>query len=149
MHVAVGCDHRGLQLKQMIMNLLIEIGHTYNDFGCYYDTTRVDYPDFAEKVADAVAGGEADCGILVCGSGIGMCMAANKIKGIRAAICHDSFSARRGRQHTDANVLCLGQDIVGQDLSRDIVKTFLTAEFEGGRHTQRLDKIRALENASR
>ena len=146
MRIAVGCDHRGLQLKQMIMNLLTDTGHTHKDFGCYYDTTRVDYPDFAQKVAEAVAAGEFDCGILVCGSGIGMSMAANKIKGIRAAKCHDSFSARRSRQHTDANVLCLGQDIVGQELASDIVQSFLSAEFEGGRHTERVEKIRALES---
>jgi ribose 5-phosphate isomerase B len=146
MRIALGCDHRGLQLKQMIMNLLTDIGHTHKDFGCYYDTTRVDYPDFAQKVAEAVAAGEFDCGILVCGSGIGMCMAANKIKGIRAAICHDSFSARRSRQHTDANILCLGQDIVGQELASDIVQSFLSAEFEGGRHAERVEKIRALES---
>lgn len=146
MRIALGCDHRGLQLKQMIMNLLTDVGHTHKDFGCYYDTTRVDYPDFAQKVAEAVAAGEFDCGILVCGSGIGMCMAANKIKGIRAAICHDSFSARRSRQHTDANILCLGQDIVGQELASDIVQSFLSAEFEGGRHAERVEKIRALES---
>jgi ribose 5-phosphate isomerase B len=146
MRIALGCDHRGLQLKQMIMNLLTDIGHTHKDFGCYYDTTRVDYPDFAQKVAEAVAAGEFDRGILVCGSGIGMCMAANKIKGIRAAICHDSFSARRSRQHTDANILCLGQDIVGQELASDIVQSFLSAEFEGGRHAERVEKIRSLES---
>jgi ribose 5-phosphate isomerase B len=146
MRIALGCDHRGLQLKQMIMNLLTDIGHTHKDFGCYYDTTRVDYPDFAQKVAEAVAAGEFDRGILVCGSGIGMCMAANKIKGIRAAICHDSFSARRSRQHTDANILCLGQDIVGRELASDIAQSFLSAEFEGGRHAERVEKIRALES---
>lgn len=146
MQIALGCDHRGLQLKQLVINLITEVGHTYKDFGCYYDTTRVDYPDFAQKVAEAVASGESGCGILVCGSGIGMSMAANKVKGIRAALCHEPFSARRARQHTDANVLCLGQDVVGQDLAREIVKTFLDTEFEGGRHAQRVEKIRTLEN---
>jgi len=147
MQIALGCDHRGLHLKQLVINLITEIGHTYKDFGCYHDATRVDYPDFAQKVAEAVAGGEFDCGILVCGSGIGMSMAANKVKGIRAAPCHEPFSARRARQHTDANVLCLGQDIVGQDLAREIVKTFLDTGFEGGRHAERVEKIRALENS--
>ncbi len=146
MQIALGCDHRGLHLKQLVINLITDIGHTYKDFGCYYDTTRVDYPDFAQKVAEEVANGACDCGILVCGSGIGMSIASNKVKGIRAAICHDPFSARRARQHTDANILCLGQDIVGQDLARDIVQTFLNTDFEGGRHAQRLDKIKALEN---
>ena len=147
MQIALGCDHRGLQLKQMVMNLVTDIGHSHKDFGCYYDTTRVDYPDFAQKVAEAVASGEFDRGILVCGSGIGMSIAANKVKGIRAAICHDPFSARRARQHTDANVLCMGQDIVGQELAGEIVQAFLDAGFEGGRHQQRVDKITALEKA--
>ena len=148
MQIALGCDHRGLQLKQMIINLVTDIGHTCKDFGCYYDTTRVDYPDFAQKVAEAVASKEFDCGILVCGSGIGMSMAANKVNGIRAALCHEPFSARRARQHTGANVLCLGQDMLGQELTKEIVQTFLDTEFEGGRHAQRLEKIRALEHTS-
>jgi ribose 5-phosphate isomerase B len=146
MKIALGCDHRGLQLKQMIINLITEMRHTYKDFGCYYNTTRVDYPDFAQKVAEEVANGGFDCGILVCGTGIGMSIAANKVKGIRAAKCDDLFSARRARQHIDANVLCLGQDIVGQELAREIVQTFLATEFEGGRHAQRLEKIKILEN---
>lgn len=146
MRIALGCDHRGLLLKQIIMSLLTEIGHTYQDCGCFYDTTRVDYPDYAQKVADEVATGRADFGILVCGSGIGMSMAANKVHGIRAALCHDPFSARRAREHVNANVLCLGQDIVGKDLARDIVQTFLSHEFEGGRHAERIKKIEALEN---
>jgi ribose 5-phosphate isomerase B len=146
MKIALGCDHRGLQLKQMIINLITEMGHTHKDFGCYYDTTRVDYPDFAQKVAQEVANGGFDRGILVCGTGIGMCIAANKVKGIRAAECNDLFPARRARQHIDINVLCLGQDILGQELAREIVQTFLTTEFEGGRHAQRLEKIKILEN---
>ncbi len=147
MLIALGCDHRGLNLKQIIMNLLTEIGHTYKDLGCYYDTTRVDYPDYAQKVAEEVAGGQADFGILVCGSGIGMCMAANKVRGVRAALCHDSFSARKAREHVNANILCLGQDIVGRDLARDVVQTFLCQEFEGGRHADRLKKIQTMEHA--
>ena len=147
MKIALGCDHRGLQLKQMIINLITEMGHTHKDFGCYYDTTRVDYPDFAQKVAQEVANGGLDRGILVCGTGIGMCIAANKVKGIRAAECNDLFSARRARQHIDINVLCLGQDILGQELAREIVQTFLTTEFEGGRHAQRLEKIEILEKS--
>ncbi|MBM4462479.1 MAG: ribose 5-phosphate isomerase B [Chloroflexi bacterium] len=147
MKIALGCDHRGLQLKQMIINLITEMGHTHKDFGCYYDTTRVDYPDFAQKVAQEVASGGFDRGILVCGTGIGMCIAANKVKGIRAAICNDLFSAHRARQHIDINVLCLGQDIVGQELARMIVHAFLVTEFEGGRHAQRLEKIKILEKS--
>jgi len=145
MQIALGCDHRGLRLKQMITNLITDIGHNCKDFGCYYDSTGVDYPDFAQKVAEAVACGDFDCGILVCGSGIGMSMAANKVDGIRAALCHETFSARLARQHTGANVLCLGQDVLGQELAKEIVQIFLSTEFEGGRHTQRLKKIQALE----
>jgi len=147
MQIAFGCDHRGLQLKQLLINLVTDLGHTHKDFGCYYDSTRVDYPDFAQKVAEAVASGEFDCGILVCGSGIGMSIAANKIKGIRAALCHEPFAARRARQHTGANVLCLGQDFVGHELAAETVQTFLSTEFEGGRHAQRLEKISALESS--
>jgi len=144
MHIALGCDHRGLGLKQAIISFITETGHSYEDFGCY-DTTPVDYPDIAQKVAVAVAGERFDCGVLVCSSGIGMSIAANKVKGIRAALCHDLFMARRARQHNDANVLCLGEDIVEQDLAKEIVQTFLNTEFEGGRHARRLEKIKALE----
>jgi ribose 5-phosphate isomerase B len=144
MHIALGCDHRGLNLKQTIMSLINETEHSYEDFGGY-DTTPVDYPDIAQKVAEAVARREFGCGILVCSSGIGMSIAANKVKGIRAALCHNPFTASRARQHNDANVLCLGADVVGQDSVKQIVQTFLDTEFEGGRHTQRLEKIKALE----
>jgi ribose 5-phosphate isomerase B len=142
--IALGCDHRGLNLKQAIISLITETEHSYEDFGSY-NTTPVDYPDIAQKVAEAVARGEFGCGILICSSGIGMCIAANKVKGIRAAICHNTFTARRARQHNDANILCLGADVVGQDSVKEIVQTFLDTEFEGGRHTQRLEKIKALE----
>jgi len=144
MHIALGCDHRGLNLKQTIISLINEKGHSYEDFGGY-DTTPVDYPDIAQKVAEAVARREFARGILVCSSGIGMSIAANKVKGIRAALCHNPFTARRARQHNDANVLCLGADVLGQDSVKEIVQTFLDTEFEGGRHTQRLEKIKALE----
>ncbi|TET86748.1 MAG: ribose 5-phosphate isomerase B [Dehalococcoidia bacterium] len=144
MHIALGCDHRGLNLKQTIMSLINETEHSYEDFGGY-DTTPVDYPDIAQKVAEAVARRKFGCGILVCSSGIGMSIAANKVKGIRAALCHNPFTASRARQHNDANVLCLGADVVGQDSVKEIVQTFLDTEFEGGRHTQRLEKIKALE----
>ncbi len=144
MRIALGCDHRGLNLKQAIMSLITETEHSYEDFGGY-NTTPVDYPDIAQKVAEAVAKREFACGILTCSSGIGMSIAANKVKGTRAALCHDPFTARRARQHNDANVLCLGADVVGQDSVKEIVQTFLDTEFEGGRHTQRLEKIKALE----
>ena len=107
MRIAIGCDHRGLDLKQFIIKLLSQTEHSYEDFGGY-TAEPVDYPDIARKVAEAVAGGDFDRGILICDTGIGMCIAANKVKGIRAALCYDAFSARRARQHNDANVLCLG-----------------------------------------
>lgn len=145
MHIALGCDHRGLSLKQVIISLVSGVGHTWEDFGCY-NATPVDYPDIAQRVAEVVAGGKFDRGILICSTGIGMSMAANKVKGIRAALCHNTFTARCARQHNDANVLCLGGDVVERDLAEEIVHTFLDTEFEGGRHAHRLEKIKALEN---
>ena len=143
MRIAVGCDHRGLELKQFIIKLLTETKHSYEDFGCY-TADSVDYPDIAKKVAEAVARGDFERGILICSTGIGMSMAANKVKGIRAALCHDAFSARRARQHNDANILCLGVE-QEQDIIPEIVEAYLTSEFEGGRHLPRLNKIRAME----
>ncbi len=144
MHVALGCDHRGLILKQSIMNLLAETGHSYQDFGCY-DASPVDYPDVAWEVAGGVARGEFDCGILLCSTGIGMSIAANKVKGARAALCWDTFGASRARQHNDANIICPGTDVLNGGLVLDIVKTYLATEFEGGRHQVRLEKIKAME----
>jgi ribose 5-phosphate isomerase B len=143
MRIAIGCDHRGLELKQFIMKLLIEIGHSYEDFGGY-TTEAVDYPDIAQKVAEGVAKGDYDRGILICDTGIGMSIAANKVKGIRAALCRDAFYAQRARQHTDVNVLCLGTKET-PDTVREIVEAFLNTQFEGGRHQRRLDKITAME----
>ena len=144
MRIAIGCDHRGMNFKKQITELLSGLGHEYEDFGCY-DTCSADYPDIASNVARAVAQGGMDHGILVCSTGIGMSIVANKIHGIRAALCHDTFSAQRSRAHNDANVLCLGESIVGEGLAKEIVKVYLPAEFEGGRHAQRLEKVRALE----
>lgn len=144
MRIAIGCDHRGLNLKRSIAELLSELGHECEDFGCY-DTSSVDYPDIACQAAQALAHGHVDHVILICGTGIGMSIAANKLTGVRAARCQDAFSAMRGRLHNDANVLCLGEEIVGEGLAREIVKTYLATEFEGGRHAHRLEKIRALE----
>ncbi len=143
MRIAIGCDHRGLNLKQSIIKLVTEAGHSYEDFGCY-NTDSVDYPDIAKKVAEAVARGDFEQGILICDTGIGMSIAANKVKGIRAALCHNAFYAQRARQHNDANILCLGAG-AGQDSVSEIVKVFLTTEFEGGRHLRRLNKIRVIE----
>ncbi len=144
MRIALGSDHRGLELKQAISILLNELGHEYHDFGTH-NTDSVDYPDIARKVAIAVSSGAFDYGILICGTGIGMSIAANKLRGIRAALCRDVFDAERARQHNDANILCLGGETVERNLTLDIVKAFLLSTFEGGRHLQRLDKIRSLE----
>ena len=145
MHIAVGSDHAGLNLKQAVIGLLTEMGHTYEDFGCY-NATSVDYPDIAQAVAEVVAQGSFAHGILICSNGVGMSITANKVRGIRAALCHDTFSARRAREHTDANVLCLGEWAIGKGLAREIVEAYLTSEFVGGRHAVRLEKIRALED---
>lgn len=145
MRIALGSDHRGLRLKGVLKELLQQLGHSYQDFGCF-DETACDYPDVAAKVARAVARGEFERGILVCSTGIGMCIAANKVHGIRAALCHDLFTTRRARQHNDANILCLGEEEVAEELAREMVKVFLTTEFEGGRHQRRLDKVHRLED---
>ena len=143
MRIAIGCDHRGLNLKQFIIKLIAEAEHSYKDFGCY-TTDSVDYPDIAKKVAEAVTTGYFECGILICSTGIGMSIAANKVKGIRAALCHDAFSAQRARQHNDANILCLRAQ-EEQGLIPEIVEAFLSYEFEGGRHLRRLNKIKDME----
>ncbi|HEY55096.1 MAG TPA: ribose 5-phosphate isomerase B [Dehalococcoidia bacterium] len=146
MRIAIGCDHWGVELKQTIMELLKASGHSYEDLGCY-TTDAADYPDFAKKVAEGVAGGGFERGILICNNGIGMSIAANKVKGIRAAICYTAFNARRTRQHQNANILCLGAGKEQkQEPIAEIVNAFLTSQFEGGRHQRRLDKIRAMEN---
>jgi ribose 5-phosphate isomerase B len=145
--IAIGCDHHGLALKELIIPFLQNAGHTYQDFGCY-NTKPVDYPDIAQKVGEAVASGNFDQGILICNTGIGMSIAANKIKGIRAALCHNAFAAQRARQHNDANVLCLRGEDIDTESALEIVKFFLATDFEGGRHLQRVNKIRALEGDS-
>ncbi len=145
MRIAIGCDHRGLHLKQSVIKLITDAGHSYEDFGCY-TTDPVDYPDIAQKVAEAVATGHFERGILICNNGIGMSMAANKVKRIRAALCYTAFNACRTRQHNDANVLCLGAgEEQEQEPVAEIVNAFLTGEFEGGRHQRRVDKIRDME----
>ena len=145
MHIAIGSDHAGFDLKQAVMSVLSELGHTYDDFGCY-DTGSIDYPDIGHPVAEAVAQGRFDQGILICSTGTGMSIVANKVRGIRAALCHDTFSARRAREHNDANILCLGQWVIGQGLARDIVTSFLSSQFVGDRHARRVEKIKALES---
>ena len=143
MRIAIGCDHRGLHLKQSVIKLITDAGHSYEDFGCE-TTDPVDYPDIAQKVAEAVARGDFERGILICNNGIGMSIAANKVKGIRAALCHDAFSARRARQHNDANILCLAAR-EEQEKVPEIFEVFVSTDFEGGRHQNRLNKIKALE----
>jgi ribose 5-phosphate isomerase B len=144
MRIGIGCDHRGLAVKEAVIKLLNEKGHIYKDFGCY-TKEPVDYPDIAELVSNSVISGDSDRGILICSTGAGMSIAANKIKGIRAVLCFDSFLALRARQHNDANVLCLASS-VNPDSLRDIVTNFLDGVFEGGRHQRRLDKIKAIES---
>ena len=144
MRIAIGSDHRGFGLKEALKELLAELGHDWVDFGCQTEEP-VDYPDIARPLAEAVATGEYERGILICGSGVGMSIAANKVKGIRAALCENSFTARLARRHNDANVLCLGSWCIGQGLAEDIVRVFLSEDFEGGRHARRLEKIRAIE----
>jgi len=142
--IAIGGDHRGLTLKQFVIKLTTGAGHTTEDFGCYTDKP-VDYPDIVRKVAGAVARGDFKFGVLICDTGIGMSIAANKVKGIRAALCHDAFSARRARQHNDANILCLAAGEEADTVHEAIISAFLTAQFEGGRHLVRLNKLRAME----
>jgi ribose 5-phosphate isomerase B len=141
--IAIGADHRGLELKQFIIKLLTQMGHSYEDFGGY-TAEPVDYPDIAQKVAEGVAKGDFERGIVICDTGIGVCIAANKVRGIRAAPAHDTFGARRARLHNDANILCLGAR-EGQEAVPEIVETFLNTQFEGGRHQGRVDKIKAME----
>lgn len=146
MKIALGCDHGGLEHKNAIGDYLKENGFEVVDFGIY-EQVSVDYPDIAKKVCEAITSGECDGGILVCGTGIGMSIAANKVKGIRAACCSDTFSARLTRMHNDANVLCMGERVVGPGLALELVDAFLGAEFEsGGRHTQRVSKLATLDD---
>jgi ribose 5-phosphate isomerase B len=145
MQIAIGSDHAGFSMKEALKGVLEEMSHTYEDFGCY-DAASVDYPDIGFAVAAGVAQGRFDQGILICGTGIGMCIVANKVSGIRAALCHDTFSARCAREHNDANVLCLGGRVIGEGVAREIVIAYLTSEFMGGRHSRRLEKMRAHEH---
>ena len=144
MNIAIGCDHRGLELKQSVIKVITDAGHRYQDLGCF-TADSVDYPDIARDVSGGVAKGDFDRGVLICGTGIGMCIAANKVKGIRAAVCTDVFRAQRARQHNDANIMCLAAEDENSDIA-EIIDAFLTTPFEGGRHSSRLDKICAMED---
>lgn len=144
MKVMIGSDHGGVHLKQEICDLLQEKGIAFTDVGTH-GTTAVDYPDIAKLVGEAVAAGEADRGILICGTGIGISIAANKIKGIRAALCHDVYSAQMTREHNDSNILAMGERVIGPGLARMIATTWLSTAFAGDRHVRRVAKISALE----
>lgn len=143
--IAIGSDHGGYELKNHIIKHLEEKGIELNDVGCFSEDS-VDYPDIAKKVCAEINEGRAERGILICGTGIGISIAANKIKGIRAALCSDVYSAKMCRQHNNANVICLGGRVTGRELAFMIVDTYLNEQFEGGRHQKRIDKIHALEN---
>jgi len=150
MKIAVACDHAGFPLKQLVMETIRLAGHEILDLGT--DSKKpVDYPDYSEKVGRAIQNGEARRGILLCGSGVGACIAANKMQGVYACVCHDTYSAHQGVEHDEMNVLCIGARIIGPELAREIVSAFLEARFEGQdpgqeRHARRVIKIRKLES---
>jgi RpiB/LacA/LacB family sugar-phosphate isomerase len=147
MNVAIGTDHGGYALKSPIIDAITAAGHSVIDCGAFELDDADDYPDFAAAVAVVVAGGRAERGVLICGSGVGASVAANKIHGIRAALCHDTFSAHQGVEDDDMNVLALGARVIGPSLAIELVRTFLGAEFSGAqRHRRRLEKVRRLEN---
>ena len=147
MIIAIGADHGGFHLKQALIILLKDLRHTVLDAGAYTEAPS-DYPDFARAVAELIISKKAKRGILICGSGVGACIAANKFPGIRASVCHDTFSARQGVEDDDMNVLCLGARVIGPELANEVVRVFLAAKFSNAaRHKRRLKKVRAIENA--
>ena len=142
--IAIGCDHAAVNLKKAVIQYLEEKNISYQNFGS--DGESCDYPDVAQQVAETIVSGKAEKGILLCGTGVGMSMAANKVKGIRAAVCNDCFSTRYTRKHNDANILCMGERVIGTGLALELVEIFLETEFEGGRHERRVQKITELES---
>lgn len=144
MKIAIGADHAGFELKEIISNMLKEMGHEVIDMGTG-SSCSVDYPDYAEAVATAVSDSLVERGILICGTGIGMCIVANKFRNVRAALCNDLFTAKMSRLHNDANILCIGGRVVGKDLAKEIVNVWINTSFEGGRHLKRLEKINIIE----
>jgi len=144
--IGIGCDHGGFKLKEEIRKMFEEKGYDFKDLGTFSEDS-VDYPDIALELARAVRDGRFDRGILICGTGIGIGIAANKVKGIRAALCHDTFSARAAREHNDANILTMGERVIGPGLAREIVNIWLETDFSGGRHTRRVQKISNIENS--
>jgi len=144
MKVIITGDHAGMTLRNEVKSVLDELGYEYVDVGADCKTS-VDYPDYGLSAAERVASGEFDRGIFICGTGVGISISANKVKGIRCALTHDVFTAKATRQHNDSNVLAMGERVIGPSLAREITKTWLTTEFEGGRHKNRIDKITAYE----
>ena len=150
MRVAVAFDHRGVHLRDRVIETLGAAGHDVVDLGPDSDAVRIDYPDKAKELGEAIVRGDAERGVLVCGSGVGASVAACKVRGIRAAICHDVYSAHQGVEHDDMNVHCLGSEVVGPSLAADLVRTFLAARFDGGeRYVARLEKVRRMEEGMR
>jgi ribose 5-phosphate isomerase B len=145
MRIAIGADHRGFYIRTKVLELLKQLGHEVQDVGTF-SAEAVDYPDIAAEVAGRVSRGEADRGILVCGTGLGMCIAANKFHGVRAAPCHDDLTAELSRRHNDSNILCLSADLLGERLIDRMIELWLNSPFEGGRHARRIDKINDLEH---
>jgi len=144
MKIALACDHGGFRLKEAIKSYLKELGVELIDYGTFSEDS-VDYPDFAKRAAEGIVKGEADRGIFICGTGIGISIAANKVRGIRAALCYNVYAAEMSRRHNDANVLCLGGRVIGEELAKRIVKAWLETPFEGGRHQRRIKKIEEME----
>jgi ribose 5-phosphate isomerase B len=148
MRVAVAFDHRGVKLRDRILEELVALSHEAVDLGTDTDAEPVDYPDKAREVGEAIRGGDAERGVLVCGSGVGASIAACKLPGVRAAICHDTYSAHQGVEHDDMNLLCLGSEVVGAELAAELVRAFLAARFDGGeRYVRRLEKIEEMERS--
>lgn len=145
MKIAIASDHTGVELKSEIIKYLNELGHTVDDFGTN-SKESIDYPIYGKKVADEVAKGKYDGGVLICGTGIGISLAANKVKGIRAAVCSEPYSAKLSKQHNNSNIIAFGSRVVGVDLAKMIVKEWVEAKFEGGRHAKRVDLISKIEN---
>ncbi len=144
MKIAIGSDHRGVETKRRLTANLRTMGHEVVDLGVD-GSESVDYPDYACAVGNRVGAGEAERGVLICGTGLGMCIAANKVNGVRAASCHDSFTAEMSRRHNDANVLCLSADLLGEELIERLVRVWMETPFEGGRHARRVEKIAKIE----
>ncbi|EAD8594028.1 ribose 5-phosphate isomerase B [Listeria monocytogenes] len=145
MKIAIGNDHVGIELKPVIVAYLQDLGHGVDDFGAF-SNERTDYPEYGKKVAESVAAGKSDLGILICGSGVGISIAANKVNGIRAVVCSEPYSAKLSREHNNTNILAFGSRVVGAELAKMIVQNWLDAEFEGGRHAKRVEMIARIED---